>query len=366
MQKDNYSMFNSQYHKKTMRFKRYSILILIIMIMPMIISCSNQNQKAPTLSNVKLSLTVPKRHNLDINDKIDGSSYYWWSDNEAVAIVDKNNGYVTATGEGKTTINCKIKTGRKELILSCEVEVEEPNFFNNDYMAHALGGYEGIIYTNTEEALVESLNYYNFIEVDMTLTKDDKLICSHGWDEETGKYTGIVFTEDEAPTYEEFMSWRLQGKYKTIDASTIVQYMREYPDLLIEIDLKKLSADKTKIMIEQLVELANNDETILDRILMQFTSEEAYFAIEEVYHFKYYQYFTYKSKLPGKLDHIIKFCRDNNVTSIAVNYTVLTDDMIEEIKSNGFYLLAFTIDDKEIAENFLQKGVDTICTNFIR
>jgi glycerophosphoryl diester phosphodiesterase len=134
----------------------------------------------------------------------------------------------------------------------------------------------------------------------------------------------------------------------------------------MEIDLKKLSAEKTKHMVEQLVELADNDETILDRILMQFTSEEAYFAIEKVYHFKYYQYFTYKSKLPGKLEHIIKFCRDNNITSMAVNYTVLTDEMIEEIKSNGIYLLAFTIDDKDTAESFLQKGVDTICTNFIR
>ena len=70
------------------------------------------------------------------------------------------------------------------------------------------------------------------------------------------------------------MGWKIQGEYKTIDASTVISYMREYPDLLVEVDLKKFNKTKTKIMIRQLVELAKNDETILDRILMQFTSED--------------------------------------------------------------------------------------------
>jgi glycerophosphoryl diester phosphodiesterase len=334
------------------------------MMLPMFISCNKQI--TPSLSDTSLSLTVPKRYNLNVNDKLEGSSYYWWSDNEAVAKVNESNGYVTAIGAGRTTVYCRIYTGKKELTLSCEVEVNEPMFFQYDYVAHALGGYEGNIYTNSDEALKNSLEHYKFMEVDMTLTRDDKLICSHGWDEETAKHTGIIYTDDEAPSYEEFISWKICGKYKSLDAAKIVEYMRQYPELLIEIDLKKASPEKTRIMIEQLVKLADNDEAILDRILMQFTSEEAYFAIEEVYSFKYYQYFTYKSKLPDKLDHVIKFCRNNNISSIAVNYTVLTDDMIEKIKSNGFYLLAFTIDDKETAESFLQKGVDTICTNFIR
>ncbi len=51
---------------------------------------------------------------------------------------------------------------------------------------------------------------------------------------------------------------------------------------------------------------------------------------------------------------------------MAVNYTVLSDDMITKIKANNLYLLAFTIDDKGLAEEFIEKGVDTICTNFIK
>ena len=60
----------------------------------------------------------------------------------------------------------------------------------------------------------------------------------------------------------------------------------------------------------------------------------------------------------------IEFCHENNVISLAVNYTVLTDDMISKIKDNDLYLLAFTIDSDILAQSFLNKGVDTICTNF--
>lgn len=254
-------------------------------------------------------------------------------------------------------------TAIDETTLDYDVD-HAPQFFNHKYMAHAGGGYEETIYNNTEEAIINSIkNGFKFIEVDMLLTSDNKLVCSHGWDKNTYKATGIDYKG--VPTYNEFMSWKIQDKHNTIDASTIIDYMKQYPDLLVEIDLKKYGSGKTKRMINQLVKLADNDERILDRILMQFTSEDAYFAIEEIYSFKYYQYFTYKIKITDGLENVIRFCKDNEITSIAVNHTVLTDDIIDRIKDEGFYLLAFTIDDKELAEEFLEKGVDTICTNFI-
>ena len=123
--------------RNTFYSRRYFFILLII-ILPMMISCSKQK---PTLTVEKLSLTVPKSYNININNKIEGSSYYWWSDNESVAKVNSINGIVTAVGEGRTTVYCKITANGKEHILSCDVEVKEPMFFKNDYMAHASGGY---------------------------------------------------------------------------------------------------------------------------------------------------------------------------------------------------------------------------------
>jgi len=349
--------------------KTKSIITIILSILLSIFVSTSQAFAKPQmqLSQNNLKLYVNDQYDINIKNKIAGSKFLWTSSNTDVAIVNKNNGIVKAVGVGEAVIKCEITLpNQSKQLLQCDVvTIDKPKFFQNRLMAHALGGYEGNIYNNTEEALLNSIkNGYHFIEVDITLTADNKLVCSHGWDKATCEATGVKYT-GKAPTYNEFMNWKIQGKYNTIDAKTVIEYMRKYPNLLIEIDLKKFNAKKTKIMIEQLVDLCNNDATILDRILMQFTSEEAFYAIEEVYHFKYYQYFTYKSNIKDNLNHVIDFCKKNNITSIAVNHTVLTDSMIDFIKSNNFYLLAFTIDDPKLASKFLDKGVDTICTNFI-
>ena len=351
-----------------MQKRRQFILTILLLIFLTTVNSSIVSAKPILhLTVADLNLVVDGEHNINIKNKIKGSTYIWSSSDTDVATVNKKNGIVKAVSQGTATIECEIKkpNGAKK-VLSCDVTIhDKPKFFNNQLMAHALGGYEGNKYNNTEEALLNSIkNGFNFVEVDMTLTSDNKLVCSHGWDKATSDATGVKYT-GKTPTYKEFMSWKIQGKYRTIDAKTVIDYMRRYPDLLLEIDLKKFNANKTKLMIEQLVDICEGDKTILDRILMQFTSEEAYFAIEEVYQFKYYQYFTYKSRVDKELNHIIDFCKKNNITSIAVNYTVLTDDMISRIKDNDLYLLAFTIDDSSTIQTFLDKGVDTICTNFI-
>lgn len=348
--------------------KKIFTTLILSLILTIFIGTSQANAKPSLqLTASNLNLAVDYQHNINIKNKVSGSKYLWTSSNTDVAVVNKKNGVVKAVGVGEAVIQCLVTlpNGAKQTLECDVVTIDKPEFFQNQLMAHALGGYEGNIYNNTEEALVNSIrNGYKFVEVDMTLTADNKLVCSHGWDKATCEATGIKYT-GKAPTYNEFMNWKIQGKYKTIDAKTVIDYMRKYPDLLVEIDLKKFNAKKTKIMIEQLVNLCDNDESVLDRILMQFTSEEAFYAIEEVYSFKYYQYFTYKSKIKDNLNHVIDFCKKNNITSIAVNHTVLTDNMIAKIKANNFYLLAFTIDDAELAKEFLDKGVDTVCTNFV-
>lgn len=344
--------------------KKIIVLLVTILLFNIYTVFAKEN---PSLTVDNLALSIGESYNININNKIRGSKYYWYSSDTDIVTVNSKNGIVKAISGGITDVYCDITLPSKDIIkLHCSIKVIPP-FFENKYMAHAGGGYEGNIYSNTEEAIRNSIdNGYKFIEVDMTLTSDDKLVCSHGWDKNTCEATGIEYTDGKAPTYDEFMSWRIHGKYDTIDASTVIEIMKEYPDLLVEIDLKKFGRARTKRAVTQLVEAAEYDEQILDRILMQFTSETAYFAIKEIYDFKYYQYFTYKSRIADELEDVIKFCKDNKIVSIAVNYTVLTDDMIDRIKDNNLYLLAFTIDDEDLAQEFLDKGVDTICTNFIQ
>ena len=342
--------------------KKIIVLLVAILLFNTYTVFAKEN---PSLTVDNLTLSIGESYNININNKIRGSKYYWYSNDTDIATVNSKNGIVNAVSGGVTTIYCEITLPSGDVEkLFCQVEVIPP-FFVNKYVAHAGGGFEDNVYSNTKEAILNSIeNGFNFIEIDLTLTSDDKLVCSHGWDKNTYEAIGVDY--EGVPTYNEFMSWKVQGKYDTVDADDLIGIMKEHPDLLIEIDLKKFGKARTRKAITQLVESAGRDEQILDRILMQFTSETAYFAIKEIYDFKYYQYFTYKSRIADELEDVIKFCKDNKIVSIAVNYTVLTDDMIDRIKDNNLYLLAFTIDDEDLAQEFLDRGVDTICTNFIQ
>ncbi len=242
--------------------------ILVLIITFILFGTTNVYAKEnPSLTAKELIIDVNESYNININSKIKGSKYYWKSTNTDIATVNSKNGIVKAISDGTADIQCKITLPNGDILkLHCQVYVIPP-FFANNYMAHAGGGYEESIYNNTEVAILSSIqNSFKFIEVDMLLTLDNKLVCSHGWDEATYKATRIDYKG--TPTYDEFMSWKIQGKYNTIDASSLIDIMIEYPDLLVEIDLKKYGAKKTMIMIEQLVELADSDESILDRILM--------------------------------------------------------------------------------------------------
>jgi hypothetical protein len=86
------------------------------------------------------------------------------------------------------------------------------------------------------------------------------------------------------------MNTKIQGKYTTIDATTIVEIMRNNKDLLFELDLRTLDREAATKTANAIKEVFGTDTSITDRLLVQVGSPEMYEAIDDVYHFKYYQY----------------------------------------------------------------------------
>ena len=53
-------------------------------------------------------------------------------------------------------------------------------FFKNEYrVLHAGGIYKNQIYTNSIEALEKNKKDFKYLELDLQLTKDNKIICEH-------------------------------------------------------------------------------------------------------------------------------------------------------------------------------------------
>jgi len=56
------------------------------------------------------------------------------------------------------------------------------NFKDKNYIAHAGGGYKNVIYTNSEESVLKSIeNGFKLIELDLLITLDEHIVASHDW-----------------------------------------------------------------------------------------------------------------------------------------------------------------------------------------
>ncbi len=241
-------------------------------------------------------------------------------------------------------------------------EIKMP-MFENKYMAHALGGYKGHKYLNNEDALKYSLsNGHKFFEVDLFLTSDQKLVPSHGWDEKHARKCGMTYSpEFENMTKELFLRQKLFGM-DTMDMSTLYKYMKDYPDIYLELDIHATTDEQTSQVTELVLEEFHNDETILDRLLVQ-AHPSRYEAIDRVHHFKYYQTFLQKNPSEKLFNEVLEYAVEHNIGSIALNVKDADQDNINRIKSKGLSILVYTLDDYAKADKLLKMGVSTICTN---
>lgn len=95
-------------------------------------------KKVPTLNATEKTILMGKTFDFNINNKIQGSSYAWTSNNKKVAVVDKN-GIVTGVDKGSTTIYCVITTPKKITYrLKAKVTVLKPivNLVINNKITH--------------------------------------------------------------------------------------------------------------------------------------------------------------------------------------------------------------------------------------
>ena len=92
---------------------------------------------------------------------------------------------------------------------------------NTTLIAHACGEIDGHVYTNSLEALQESIDDgYKFIEIDLGLTADSILVAVHDW-KEFNDITCHPHSKDTIPCYDDFSSRTIYGKYTPLSAEKI-------------------------------------------------------------------------------------------------------------------------------------------------
>lgn len=118
---------------------------------------------------------------------------------------------------------------------------------SHDFLiAHAGGAIDGNKYTNSLEAVKQSIaNGYKFIELDLLVTKDGKIVAAHDW-RYFNRITGHQHLDKQALSVSEFRKRKIHGKYTPLSDVEINELFAANPSLVLVTDkikdFKKLVA----------------------------------------------------------------------------------------------------------------------------
>lgn len=227
---------------------------------------------------------------------------------------------------------------------------------NSSLIQHAGGGIDGLDYTNSKEALEQSLlNGNRHIEIDFLYTSDQELVCMHSWKEQ--------WDVETAPSLQEFLSGKIYGKYTPMAASDLIQYMEEYPDLYIIIDTK--ASDHLQV-ISDLVQLSSHNTQITDRFIIQLYDGGVKEQILQIYPFPdnnfLFTAYKFRSRLSNK---IMNICYDENIYIVTVPYGDWDQETIDLFRSKNIIIYEHTVNRPDQANEELRRGVHGLYTDFL-
>lgn len=105
-----------------------------------------------------------------------------------------------------------------------------------DYIAHAGGAIDGYVYTNTLEAVENSISHgAKYIELDLRTTSDGYLVATHDW-KTFAEQSGIDASPDNPPSYETFVNSKIYGKYTPMTYALIDSVFKANKDLVLVTD----------------------------------------------------------------------------------------------------------------------------------
>jgi glycerophosphoryl diester phosphodiesterase len=130
----------------------------------------------------------------------------------------------------------------KEILLTSEgegMDVKIEGFVCQPCLppvAHAGGGYKGLTYTNSIEALEENSRIFQLFEVDFEWTKDDRLIGLHDWEDGFVRIFG--FEIDKPLDYDTFCQLKSEHGFTPLDLSKLKEFLWRNPSARIVTDVK--------------------------------------------------------------------------------------------------------------------------------
>lgn len=221
-------------------------------------------------------------------------------------------------------------------------------------IAHAGGIIDGHAYTNSVEAMEESMNNgYKYVEIDLLISSDGYPVAAHDW-EMFNEATGFPEYGDEVLNYDEFVSRKLYGKYTPMTYREIIYFFDTYPDWILVTD----KLDDVEI-------LDSFFPRYRDRILVESFSYDAYVKLRAANYRTIYA--SYGGLHPVLVNSLKNMLQGGAPIDLVTVYVSDESEVLEEFNKYRCILplriAACTTDDGKYVDDHLGKEFDLIYTN---
>lgn len=236
---------------------------------------------------------------------------------------------------------------------------------DSKYILYGLGSIDNNTYTNSIDALNENSNYKIF-EVDVSLTKDDKLVLASGWNLTDYKRSiGIKYYNDtknnvkdtNTPTYDEFMNFLIQDKYKATSYNELIKYMKKNKDTYFYLDIGNGNDVSIKKRLDNIIK--NTPKYLLKRVIIHTYNKEMLDIVKSYNSFKLINMFYNKNEFEN-IDEFIKLCENEKITTVTTTLSSVDKNIIKKFKDNNIVLIVTDIEDKNIDTMLRNIGIDII------
>ena len=238
----------------------------------------------------------------------------------------------------------------------------------DNVIAHAMGGIDGIQYSNSKEAF--QLNYskgFKLFEVDLMLTVDGKVVALHdGLEEEYGLDRPV-----SEVTARRFKDTKYKGLYTPLDLEDIMLLLSSHPDAVIIPDVKSDFEATYRVIVQ---DVNDRDPALLERIVPQIYSEEDYFTLKELYAFEKFIYTLYRVPPTSRIklvnywigNRVVRFLSGKEdivaVTMFRLRF-MKSGWLVRKLKTMGRGVLVHTLSDEKVISQYLSLGATGIYTD---
>ncbi len=240
------------------------------------------------------------------------------------------------------------------------------------YIAHALGGIKGRVYTNSLEAFEENYKrgFKNF-EADLEYSYDGELVLIHSFERATLKELfnlNVPADNLETPlTTAEFKALKIYGKYTPLTFKELLRLMKEHPDMYLILDGKYSDGENVKREYADIVRLAREtDPELLNRMVPQIYNENMYDWVMEAYGFKslIFSWYMYGSA-DLEPEPLFDFCGERGIKVCAMKDPLENALLDKEAFRRGLYVFVYTINEERDRDRLFKNGVKGIYTDLL-